>query len=49
MSIICLDVSYLHNAHSPTVVPALMFVVIGLAVRSEYYVVRSKSDNKAIS
>ena len=41
--------TYLHNSHSPTVVPALVFVVIGLAVRSEYYVVRSKNDNMAIS
>eukprot|EP00731_Ephydatia_muelleri_P028374 Em0020g18a len=30
-------------------VPALVFVVIGLAVRSDYYVVRSKNDNKTIS
>ena len=39
---------HLRNSQSPTLVPPLLFVVTGLAVRSDYYVVRSKSD-KAIS
>ena len=45
---ICLDVNNLHNFQSSIVVPPLLFVVIEIAVRSDYYAVRSKSD-KAIS